>query len=79
MSDASQRRAAERRATWTATVVEAGGQSAPLYQELDIAARLQAFVALNRRVWRWTQGVEEGSSDRSQLPGEVIDLGVGRP
>lgn len=79
----TEQRAAERRATWTATwtatVVELGGHAAPLYAELDIAARLQAFVALNRRVWQWTPGVEAGPSDRSQWPGEVIDLGVGRP
>jgi hypothetical protein len=68
----AQERAAARRASWTAEVVEPGAPKGPLYRDLTPQQRFAAFTALQARVWgaAW---LALGSGPRSQWPGEIFE------
>lgn len=73
MSD-RQQRAEARRATWRAAVVEAGEPKPGLYRHMTPEARLQAFLQLNRRVWRALGEPPRERTPRSEWPGEIFEI-----
>lgn len=66
-------RAAQRRASWMAQVVDAGRRKGLLYAGLSPTERLRALTALNARVWK-AAGLAPKPLPRSQWPGEVFEL-----
>lgn len=73
MSDRRQR-AEARRATWQASVVEAGEPKPTLYSHMTAEARLRAFIQLNRRVWLASGRPLHERTPRSEWPGEVFEI-----
>jgi hypothetical protein len=67
-------RAAARRLTWDAQVVELGRSKPALYSELTLSQRLRALSVLNERAWKAAGHAMPSPLPRDQWPGEIFEI-----